>query len=413
MTRLFSFKYHSFDVPLDWENTDSNETISITLREILDVEGKDKPPILFLQGGPGFGSPLPTDDKWMIELQKRFRIFLLDSRGMGMSTPIDIPGLLEMDQNNRIKTVEYLTHFRADSIARDVEHIRLSLFNDEDFYTFGQSFGGWCTLSYLSLFPNSPKACFLNGGYPPIGHEPLNVYRALVPQVDRSNQAFLDRYPETKEQLEYLVHHLDDKTLFSLAQSGFWSGFSNHHKNLRVAIEGLYYDLLTIGRPSLRSRRMMYDPMGFASNPIYVFLHEAIYCEGTASNWAAETVMLKENGRPSLIDISKFFLGENVLHNHFETIKELTPLTELMETLMSYSDWGQLYDTKSLARCEAPVIGLVMEMDTAVVTSYSRECASLLGNGHVIKSDLDHHAFYVEPKRVFTEMFAKLDEVTQ
>ena len=328
-----------------------------------------------------------------------------------MSTPIDIPGLLEMDQNNRSKTLEYLTHFRADSIGRDIEHIRLSLFNDEDFYTFGQSFGGWCTLSYLSLFPDSPKACFLNGGYPPIGHKPLDVYRALVPQVDRSNQAFLDRYPETKKQLEYLVHHLDDEMRLSLAQSGLWSGFSDCHKNLRVVIESLFFDLITIGRPSLRSQRMMYDPMDFTSNPIYVFLHEAIYCEGIPSNWAAETVMLEENSRPSLTDLSKFFLGENVLHNHFETINELAPLTDLMETLMSYSDWGQLYDTKNLARCEAPVIGLVMEMDTAVVTSYSRECASLLGNGHVIESDLDHHAFYVEPKMVFTEMFAKLDEL--
>jgi len=48
---------------------------------------------------------------------------ILDQRGTGRSTPVgpEIPGRTPQDQ------ADYLTHFRADSIVRDAEHIRREL----------------------------------------------------------------------------------------------------------------------------------------------------------------------------------------------------------------------------------------------------------------------------------------------
>ena len=33
---------------------------------------------------------------------------------------------------------------------------------------------------------------------------------------------------------------------------------------------------------------------GFSTNPLYALLHESIYCQGEASNWAAERVIQSE-----------------------------------------------------------------------------------------------------------------------
>ena len=411
MSEPFSFKYHRFQVPLDWNDPQNTNIISIVLREVVDNDSTDKPPLLYFQGGPGFGVRLPTDEKWINELKKRYRIFLLDQRGTGLSTPIDISGIAEMDKQNRQETIKFLSNFRADSIARDAEHIRLKLFSEDKFTTFGQSFGGWCTFSYLSLFPNSASTCFLTGGFPPVGHGPLDVYRNLLPQVDETNKQFFDKYPDTKKQLKELMNTLDSKSLFSLARCGFSTGYSPAHGEFRGLIESLYYETETLGRITSHSIKKMEDPLSFSSNPIYALLHEPIYCEGIAPAWSGETVMINENKRPSLDDCYKFFLAENIFRKTFDQSPELQPIRGLMDALMEFDGWGQLYNVNNLKDCESTVIGVVYESDAAVVASYSLESANLLGNGHVIESSLDHSAYRSDSEEIFGKIFDKNDEV--
>lgn len=413
MSEPFEFNYHRISVPVDWKNPDQSPSITVAVREILDSDDQDflKPPILYLQGGPGFQSNLPTDEKWISQLMTRFRVFLMDQRGTGLSTPIDIEAISSLDQFNRDQAIEYISNFRADSIARDIEHIRKSLFSDKQFFTFGQSFGGWCTFAYLSLFPNSANGCFLTGGFPPVGKSPLEVYRALVPQVDKSNEMFFEKYPETKSQLQVLIEKLDDKTQMSLAQNGFYAGYSTMHAELRTLIEALSFELETIGRLSTRTMKMMEDPLSFSSNPIYALLHESIYCEGIASNWAAETVMLGENNRPDKNDIAKFFLGENVLRRSFEIVEDLKPLSGLMDALMSYENWSQQFDVQTLQNCEVPVVGTIYKNDAAVVASFAKSSAELLGNGHFIESGFDHSAYKSQSDEIFNALFNEYDQL--
>lgn len=415
MSALFEFKYHQFTVPADWEKPDTTKPLTIVVREIVDIKDKElkKPSLLYLKGGPGFQTNLPTDENWIAQLQTRFRVFLLDQRGTGMSTPLDIDSILSLDTHDRTKAIKYLANFRADSIARDIEHIRISLFKDQPFFTFGQSFGGWCTYSYLSLFPNRATGCFLTGGFPPVGRQPKDVYRKLVPQVDKANKRFLEKYPETTSQLKKLMVELDDNSLFSLAQKGVAAGYSPSHAELRTTIESLYFDIETIGRPSNRSNQLLYDPFSFCTNPLYALLHEPIYCEGIAPNWSGETVMIEENTRPDTTNLEKFFLGENILRRTFEVVKQLNPLHDLVDALMKFDGWEPLYNAANLAKNESPVIGTIYENDAAVVSSFARESASLLGNCHVIESDLDHSAYRSEPKTIFNALFAKYDEIQQ
>lgn len=58
-------------------------------------------------------------------------------------------------QGDAIKQAEYLKNFRADNIVRDCEAIRLCLTEDypeeqRKWSIIGQSFGGFCAVTYLS-----------------------------------------------------------------------------------------------------------------------------------------------------------------------------------------------------------------------------------------------------------------------
>jgi proline iminopeptidase len=81
-------------------------------------------------------------------------MLFLDQRGTGMSTPITAGTLAR--QGNAVKQAEYLRQFRADNIVRDCEAIRNCLTTDfpegkRKWSIIGQSFGGFCAVTYLSM----------------------------------------------------------------------------------------------------------------------------------------------------------------------------------------------------------------------------------------------------------------------
>jgi hypothetical protein len=55
---------------------------------------------------------------------------------------------------------------------------------------FGQSFGGFCVLTYLSFFPQGLREAFTSGGLPPIGRTPDQVYKATYQKVIERNKAY-------------------------------------------------------------------------------------------------------------------------------------------------------------------------------------------------------------------------------
>lgn len=79
---------------------------------------------------------------------------------------------------------------RADSIVRDAEQVRKTLV-PSDVYAgrwsiIGQSFGGFCAVSYLSMYPNSLIEVMITGGIPPDVTQRCSadaVYRALYRRV--------------------------------------------------------------------------------------------------------------------------------------------------------------------------------------------------------------------------------------
>src|SRR3954453_7009175 len=183
---------HEFTVPLDHARP-AGETISVFAREVADPDGRDRPLLVYLQGGPGSEAPRPTrhpsSPGWLERALTDFRVLMLDQRGTGRSTPIGtLPGLTGPEQ------AEYLTHLRADAIVRDAECIRQEL-GIERWSVLGQSFGGLCAMTYLSIAPEGLREAFVTGGLAPIGPRVDEVYLATDTRPPHRCRGRHRRYP--------------------------------------------------------------------------------------------------------------------------------------------------------------------------------------------------------------------------
>ena len=201
-----------FRVPLSHAEP-GGEQITVFARDVYAPGGENRPWLVFLQGGPGFGSPRPAGSAgsgqvggWIGRAVRDFRVLLLDQRGTGRSTPVSrqtLPARGDAEQQ-----ADHLAHFRADSIVRDCELIRQELAGGEQWTVLGQSFGGFCATTYLSMAPSSLRRVLICGGLPSLDAHADNVYRAAYPRMRRGSENFYARYPQDVEHARRIVTHL-------------------------------------------------------------------------------------------------------------------------------------------------------------------------------------------------------------
>ena len=162
---------HHFSVPLDHGRPEGMR-IEAFAREVAAVgkAGERLPWLVFLQGGPGFAAQRPVGrSTWLDRALDDYRVLLLDQRGTGRSTPLTARSLARLGPP--AAQAEYLARFRADSIVLDCELIRRELCGaDEPWTVLGQSFGGFCTVSYLSFAPHGMAGALITGGLPGLDH---------------------------------------------------------------------------------------------------------------------------------------------------------------------------------------------------------------------------------------------------
>ena len=119
----------------------------------------------FLNGGPGMRCGAPQSYPWThTVLEKGYQLLYLDQRGTGLSTPITA-STLQMRGINDVQA-KYLKLYRADNIVRDCEAIRQALTAEypeekKKWSIMGQSFGGFCSLTYLSFHPEGLRESFM------------------------------------------------------------------------------------------------------------------------------------------------------------------------------------------------------------------------------------------------------------
>ncbi|KAM3195143.1 hypothetical protein ACQJBY_071298 [Aegilops geniculata] len=396
-----SLRDHRFAVPLD-HSSPSAPHITVFVREVV-AAGKEEAPLpylVYLQGGPGYESPRPTEASgWVKKACEEYRVLLLDQRGTGLSTPLTTSSLSQI--TSAAEQVEYLKHFRADNIVKDAEFIRRHLVPDAKPWTIlGQSYGGFCAVTYLSFAPEGLKAVLLTGGLPPLG-KPCTaetVYRACFKQVQQQNEKYYKRFPQDVQVVHEVVRYLSEsegggvllpsggrltpKMLQCLGLAGL--GFSGGFERLHYLLERVWDPVLVPGAKKNISYYFLkeFDMwVGFDQNPLYALLHESIYCEGSSSKWSAEKIF-NENG--SLFDPVKateegrpvYLTGEMVFPCFFDEINALRPLKEAAHLLAEKEDWPPLYDISVLNNNKVPVAAAVYYEDMYVNFNIAKETAS-------------------------------------
>jgi len=382
---------HEFDVPLDHERPDGR-TINVFVREIADPEGQERPYLLFLQGGPGGEAARVTGPPsgWVARALQDYRVLLLDQRGTGRSTPVGaLPGMSPEQQ------AEYLTHFRADSIVRDAEWIRKAMGVD-GWSVLGQSFGGFCLTTYLSIAPEGLREAFFTGGLAPVGHDVDDVYKHTYPRVRQRTRRYYERYPEDRDRVRRIHDRLagsdvrlpsgDRLTPERFRQLGGLLGRSDGADQLHHIVE------LPPDSPAFR-----YDVEAsthFGRNPLYAILHEACYADGGTTRWSAGRLLPDDLREPDQ------FTGEHIFPSVFDDEAALRPLKEAADILAGH-EWGRLYDVEALRRNEVPAAAAIYWDDLYVEYELSKETgATISGLRPWVTSEYEHNGLRVDGGRI-------------
>jgi pimeloyl-ACP methyl ester carboxylesterase len=381
---------HAFQLPLDHEAPEG-EQIEVYAREVVAAgrEDEDLPWLLFLQGGPGGKANRPLGrDGWLVRALDDYRVLLLDQRGTGRSTPANRQTLAR--RGGPKEQADYLAHFRADSIVRDAELIRRRLLGEDSRWSLlGQSFGGFCTLTYLSLAPEGLREAFVTGGLAGLRASADDVYRAAYPRVVRKNSGHYARYPQDIAIVREISAHLIETparlpgggllTVEAFQALGLMLGSGTGSHSLHQLLEEAWVE--GVGGPELSDTFLTgaQEQLSFATGPLYAVLHESIYgqrsVDRAGTRWAAERVRAEFpvfDARLALAaDQPVLFTGEMIYPSMFETDPALQPLREAAELLAERSDWPDLYDLARLAENTVPVAAAVYHDDMYVDTADS------------------------------------------
>ena len=424
---------HSIDVPLDWSGHRpgqgfGGETIKLFYRVVTAPEHvhDDLPLLVFLQGGPGGSGPRPlspSSDGWIEEAIRHFRVILPDQRGTGRSSRVDTHMMTTMDGT---QGAAYLKHFLADSIVRDFEHLRLSEFGGARWVALGQSYGGFLTLTYLSLFPQGVAASFTTGGIPHVPADATEVYRHTFPRMVAKTKQFYERYPQDVERMASVADKLaagdialpngEVLTVERLQCLGSDFGMKPSFERVHWILDDAFLD----GDGSADAGAELSDEFlvkmmnATSSRPLYWPLQEFIYANGELSEpirWAAQRVRDEhlefDTGRRPLM-----MTGECVFPWMFEQESALRPFKPAMDVLMDDTHFGMIYDAEQLARNEVPLQAAVYVDDMYVDSGMQFDTLSRVGNSHYwATNEFEHDGLHgsVVFKHIFTEALNRGD----
>ncbi|KAL7535338.1 hypothetical protein ACHAXR_006431 [Thalassiosira sp. AJA248-18] len=419
--------------------------------------------ILYLQGGPGFGCTAPVSglslasakSSWAasalfgditnLEGKTFERVVLMDQRGTGRSSPISkqrlkkmFPDLFLLDDcaseagelakmqlaqakvNKAVaEATEYLAKFRADSIVRDAEWIKEALIRPSPTMmneaepednspkpwgaALGQSFGGFCLMTYLSSITHPPKLCLFTGGIAPMNTPVREVYDRLWLRVKERSCKYYDQYPGdialVKRIAQRLMLQESDPsqppvklpsggilTARRFLQLGLALGGSpgSSFANLHSVINSAFLDDDGDDELSETFLKGIDYEQSFDDAPLYFMLHESIYADGPSSgatNWAAHAsyeqyvssnpefdyrVTSKSDEAPTL------FFGEMVFpwmaHGDFAKLSG-NGMRVLSEAVSAKNDWSPLFDASNM-RSALGSVGKTLKSKAASATYY-------------------------------------------
>jgi pimeloyl-ACP methyl ester carboxylesterase len=407
----------TFTVPLDHTRPDG-EQIEVFAREVVaaDKAGQELPWLVFLQGGPGFGAPRPIGrEGWLDRALNDYRVLLLDQRGTGRSSPVSRHALAQL--GSAPAQADYLAHFRADAIVADAELIRAQVTGGRPWSVLGQSFGGFCTVTYLSQAPEGISETFITGGLPGLTAPADEVYRATYPRVARKNAEHYQRYPQDVQRARDIARRLaaadvrlpggaplTTEAFQSLGRVlGMSTGSHTLHYLLEDAFAGQDFSDDFLQRVQAQ--------LTFSGGPLYALVHEACYAQGAATRWAAQRVRA-EFGEFSPAaaadgDGTLLFTGEMIYPWMVENDPVLAPLAEAAQILAEREPWPDLYDAGRLATNDVPTAAAVYFDDMYVPLELSLPTArTIRGLRPWVTNEYEHDGLRVSNGAVLDRLIA-------
>ncbi|KAI0137011.1 Alpha/Beta hydrolase protein [Xylariales sp. AK1849] len=442
-----------FEVPLDYSKPDSKK-IKLFARTAVKYErpiiepspeeksmSEQKPFLVYLQGGPGFGNPQPQDSPLTTHMLDRgYELLLLDYRGVGFSCPVSTATLKLIGGPQ--EQADYLKLFRADNIVRDCEAVRKCLTKGypsekQKWSIFGQSFGGMTSLTYLSFHPEGLRESFITGGLVALDKGAEEIYESTFKKVVERNKAYYDKFPDDVvivKELASKIRDIGGKDGIPLPAGGrltvplfltigldfgSYRGLDTVH-NMVLNMKG---DLDQFGLITRATLNNLQQSMSWDVAPIYSVLHEPIwsYRPGIASNWAANRVgrsldnfqwLRKDWSGPTSLkeDEPLYFSGEMVYPFLFDVCDELIELKETAQILAEFDQWPALYDEVQLKNNRVPVYAAIYE-DMYVYPEDSRVTASKIKGCKTWETSVHFHsALRTHSSDVFRELLHLRDD---
>ena len=322
---------------------------------------------------------------------------------------------------------DFLKRHLASSIVRDFEYLRLVGFGGKPWVTLGQSYGGFLTLSYLSLFPEGVVASFTCGGIPHAPASASEVYAHTFPRMAAKTQQYYDRYPADVERVAALADALEAQkpvlpdgspmTVERLQLMGSDFGMKPSFERMHWIIDHAFVDgdgTLTCDASVSDSFLMRaFERTNTRTNPLYWTLQEFIYADGDTMpiGWAAAE---EKAHRAEFDTLARplMFTGEAMFPWMFEQMPELKPFKPAMDLLMEDTSWDKIYDPQRLACNEVPLQAAVYFDDMYVDSGLQLDTLSRVGNSHAwVTNEFEHDGLHgsVVFKHLFDEALNRGD----
>ena len=265
----------------------------------------------------------------------------------------------------------------------------------------GQSFGGFCVTTYLSLAPDGLREAFITGGLPPIGLHTDEVYRRTYPRVLERNSRYYDRYPDDRVRVRELHRLIAEEGLTlpsgdrlssrRFQQLGFLLGMSDGAERLHYLLE----------RPP-DSPAFLHDvetALPFARNPIFCVLHESCYADGCSTRWSAERL------RPREFDALELFTGEHIFSWMLDDYGALRPLREAAHLPRGARMAAPLRSRRSSRETMSPSRPRSTPTTcTSIVLSRNETAALIRGLRVWLTSEYEHDGLGVDGERVLDRL---------
>ncbi|VEH79308.1 proline iminopeptidase [Corynebacterium kutscheri] len=413
-----TIKEHRASLP--WDHKNPGRMFELFVREIIPPGGEDYPVMVYLQGGPGFPAPRPTNISGVIgQALKEFRVLLLDQRGTGRSTRID------SSSDESLLEADILALLRQEHIVYDCEALREAL-GVQKWSLFGQSFGGFCITSYLSSYPESIEHAYLTGGLPATDCDIDEVYRATFSALADRQEQFFAEYGFAVSRIREIADHLDnsDERLATgerlssrrFRTLGIELGRGDGFHNLAYLLEDPFH--LVKGEKRLKRDFLNQcgNSLSFEYGPLYAAIHESIYGGVSTTQptaWSAHRIReeiegFEENADPH--SAQKFYLtGEHIFPWLFDEDPTLAPFVQSAHDLAAHTWQQSPYDTAVLTQ-SAPVSAAVVYLDDIFVPfTHSMSTARAYQDMRLhVTNEYQHNGIYHNGAGLFTELRKKV-----